>query len=73
MCYRPSLEKGSDQLIVTLYTLSTYPSVKNQLILTLFEARLVVPESLKNILDLLRQRVAQPIMIFSFEEGEGEI
>ena len=23
--YRPSLEKGSDQLIVTLYTLSIYP------------------------------------------------
>jgi len=34
-------EKGSDQLIETLYTLSIYPAVHKQLILTLFEGRLV--------------------------------
>ena len=33
--YRPSLEKCSEQLTVTLYTLSIYPSVHKQLILTL--------------------------------------
>ena len=38
MKYRPSLEKGSDQLIVTLYTISIN---HNQLIRALFEARLV--------------------------------
>ena len=35
MRYRPSREKGSDQLILTLYTLSIYPTVHNQLIRTL--------------------------------------
>ena len=34
-----SLEKGSDHLIVTLYTLAIYPSVHNLLIRTFFEAR----------------------------------
>ena len=40
--YRPSLEKGSNQLIVTLYTLTIYLFVYNQLIRTLFKARIVV-------------------------------
>ena len=39
--YRSSLENGSDQLIVTLDTLSIYPSVHKQLIRTLFVARIV--------------------------------
>ena len=34
-------EKGSDQLIVTLYTLSLYPSVHNQLIRPLYESQSV--------------------------------
>ena len=38
---RPSLEKGSDQLIVTLHTISIYPFVNKQLIWTLFEAHFV--------------------------------
>ena len=38
---RPSIEKGSDQLFVTLYTLSIYPSVHLQLIRTLFEAHIL--------------------------------
>ena len=33
--YQPSLENGSDQLIVTLYTQSIYPSVHEQLIQTI--------------------------------------
>ena len=37
--YQPSLEKGSDQLTVTLYSLSICPSVHNQLILILFGGR----------------------------------
>ena len=37
--YRPSLEKGSDQLIVTLYVLSIYHYVQNLVIRTLFEAQ----------------------------------
>ena len=41
--YRLSLENGSDQLIVTLYTLSIYTSVHKQLIRTIFEAH-IVPE-----------------------------
>ena len=39
LLYRPSLEKGLDQLNVTLYALSTYPFVHNQLIRTIFEDR----------------------------------
>ena len=35
------LEKDSDQLIVTLKTLFIYPSVKQQLTRTLFEAQIV--------------------------------
>ena len=38
---RPSFDKGSDQLIVTLYTLPSYPFIHNQLIRTLFEAFLL--------------------------------
>ena len=38
MNYRLFLKKGSDQLIVTLYSLPIYPSVHNQLIRTFFEA-----------------------------------
>ena len=37
----PSLETGSDQLIVILYTLFNYPFVHNQLNRTLFEAHIV--------------------------------
>ena len=37
--YRPSLKKGSNQLIVTLYTLTIYSSVHKQLIRFIFEAR----------------------------------
>ena len=37
----PCLEKGSDQLFVTLNTLSIYPFVHKQLIRTLFEAHIV--------------------------------
>ena len=44
--YRPSLENGSGQLIVTLYTISIYHSVHNQLIRTLFEAHMEVERSL---------------------------
>ena len=44
--YRPSLENVSGQLIVTLYTISIYPSVHNQLIRTLFEAHMEVERSL---------------------------
>ena len=40
-------EKGSDQLIVTLLTLSIHPFVHNQLIRTLFEARPVVEGVIK--------------------------
>ena len=36
--YNVCLEKGSNQLFVTLYTLSIYPSVHKQLIQTLFAA-----------------------------------
>ena len=39
--YNVCHEKGSDQLIVPLYTLSIYLSVHNQLIRTLFEAHIV--------------------------------
>ena len=39
--YNVCLETGSDQLIVTLYALSIYPSVHNQLIRTLSEAHIV--------------------------------
>ena len=41
--YRLFLKNGSDQLIVTLYTLFLYPSVHKQLIRTLFEAIIIVP------------------------------
>ena len=41
MCIVVCLEKGSDMLSLTLYTLSIYPSVHNQLIRTLFEAHIV--------------------------------
>ena len=37
--YRPSPEKRSHQLIVTLYTESIYPSVHNHLMRTIFEGR----------------------------------
>ena len=37
--YRPSLEKRSHQLIVTLYTISMNPSVHNQLMRTFFEGQ----------------------------------
>ena len=40
--YRPSLENGSGQLIVTLYTICIYHSVHNQLIRILFEAHIEV-------------------------------
>ena len=40
--YRPSLERGLDQLIMTLYTISIYASVHNQVIRNLFEARPLV-------------------------------
>ena len=43
--YQPSLEKGLDQLIVTLYTLSIYPSVHKQLIWTLFEEHIVLQDT----------------------------
>ena len=43
--HRPSLENGLNQLIVTLYTLSIYPSVHKQLIRTLFEAHIVQSET----------------------------
>ena len=39
-CYRLSPQKGSDQLIVTLYTLSMYLCVHKQLIRTLFVAHI---------------------------------
>ena len=37
--YRPFIENGSDQLIVTLYTLFIYPSVHIQLFQTIFGGR----------------------------------
>ena len=40
--YSLCLEKNLDHLIVTLYTLSIYPSVLNQLIRTLFNAQLYI-------------------------------
>ena len=40
LSYRPSPEQRSHQLIMTLYTLSIYSSVHNQLMRTLFEGRL---------------------------------
>ena len=40
--YRPYLKNSSDQLIVTLYILSIYISVHNQLIGTIFEVRAVL-------------------------------
>ena len=40
--YRPSLENGFDLLIVTLYTLSIYPSVHKKLIQTIFVEHIVV-------------------------------
>ena len=43
--YWPSLKNGSNQLIVTLYTLSIYPSVHKQLIRTFFEAHIVRSET----------------------------
>ena len=46
--YWPSLENGWDQLIVTLNTQSSYPSVHNQLIRTNFEAHIVVNRLRKN-------------------------
>ena len=50
-----SLEKGSDQLSVTLYTLYIYPSLHKQLIRTLFEAHIVVcPHLLTNPLPVFR-------------------
>ena len=39
--YNVCLDKGSDQLFATLYTLYIYPSVHKQLIRTLFEAHIV--------------------------------
>ena len=39
--YWPSLKNDADQLIVTLHTLSIYPSVHNQRIRTIFEAHIV--------------------------------
>ena len=39
--YWPSLKSGSNQLIVTPYILSIYPSVHNQQIRTIFEGRQV--------------------------------
>ena len=54
-----SLEKGFAQLTVTLYTLSNYPSVHNQLIRTLFEAWPVVKEEEKRIFWLQISRVAE--------------
>ena len=39
--FQPYLENGSDQLVVTLRTLSIHPAVHNQLIRTLFEGRSV--------------------------------
>ena len=39
MYFRLSLERGLDQLIVTLYKLSIYPSVHNKLIRIILEAR----------------------------------
>ena len=39
--YRLYLENGLDQLIVTLYKLSIYPSVHKQLIRTLLKAQIV--------------------------------
>ena len=52
MCfmYRPSLGKGSEQLIVTLCTQSIYPSVQKQIIGTLFEAHLVYLLKKENII-----------------------
>ena len=41
LIYNVGLEKGSDQLFVTLYTLSIYPFVHKKLIRTLFEAYIV--------------------------------
>ena len=48
--YWPSLEKGSDQLIVTLFTLSIYPSANNLLIQTLLEAHTVVDKMSKGVI-----------------------
>ena len=42
--HRLCLGNGSGQPIVTLYTLSIYPSVNNQLIRTIFAARYVTPQ-----------------------------
>ena len=48
-----SLEKGSEQLIVTLHTLSIYPSIHNHLIPP-FEARPVVKYIMSEIRRKLR-------------------
>ena len=54
--YWPSLKSGSNQLIVTLYILSIYPSVHNQQIRTIFEGRYVY-ECEKMPLDLDRHKM----------------
>ena len=38
---RPSLQNGPDQLIVTQYTLSIYPSIHKKLIRTIFDTHIV--------------------------------
>ena len=45
--YLPYLKNGSNQLIVTQYTLSIYPSLHNQPIRTLFKAHMVVNSIIK--------------------------
>ena len=57
---------GSDQLIVTLFTLSVYPSVHNQLIRTIFKGRPVCQ------LDLNKCTIEKNIMIFDWLVVSGQ-
>ena len=50
--FEPQLLKF-DQLILTLYTLSIYPSLHNQLIRTLFEGRAVLVDQVSKYLILI--------------------
>ena len=62
--YRSSLENGFDLLIVTLYTLSLYPSVHKKLIQTIFVAHIVVGTLL-----LWKRRVHPPPPVY-FKQKE---
>ena len=57
---------GSDQLILTLFTLSVYPSVHNQLIQTIFKGRPVCQ------LDLNKCTIEKNIMIFDWLVVSGQ-